>query len=106
MVKGKIYRIIGYTFSIWGVLVFMFTLLKASLNAGFLPAALDILGKSAFNIFLWAGLFLLWRADKIKNPEKKSKWLKVIKLYAILPAVMVAIAIFFAIFPHVLRGRQ
>ncbi len=101
MVKVKVYRTIGYIFAVLGIVGYIVNVCQphkfkqfiANPSAELLPAVFGILGALALNIFLWAGLLALWKADKIENPEKKSKWLKIIKPYAIFTVIMVAIMV-------------
>ena len=52
---------------------------------------IDTLLPFVFNIFLWAGLVLLWRADKNENPDKKSKWLKFLKIYILISLIIIGV---------------
>jgi len=56
-----------------------------------------------FNIFLWAGLILLWRADKNENSAKKSKWLRFIRICIIFSVIVFITAI---IIPVLIRVSQ
>ena len=105
MVKGKIYRTLGWVLFILGTLICLSLLVEADFSKGVPVVVYNTLGQTACNIFIWAGLFFLWRADKIKSPDKKSKWLQAIKLYAIFTAIMLASTILFGLFPHLLPGR-
>lgn len=58
----------------------------------------DALFGFVINIFLWAGLILLWRADKKENPDKKSKWLRVIKAYIIFSLIIIIGTLAYPIF--------
>jgi len=96
--KIKAYRVLGWVFLTSGIIVYLTNVLYKGLVkqvAFFYPAI--FLGLSliefAFNIFLWAGLILLWRADKNENPDKKSIWLRLIISYIILSCTALIAAI-------------
>jgi len=108
MIKVKIYRGIGWFFVVAGIVAYIaniyqhrnFQQFMANPSAEFIPAIFGLLTSFAFNIFLWAGLLALWKADKIKNSDKKSKWLKIIKPYAIFTVIMFVILLIAILFPR------
>ena len=89
MKKVKVYRVLGGILSVYGIIGYVAYVLKKVIEEGTFPATISALFMFAFNIFLWAGLILLWRADKNENPDKKSKWLKAIKVYVTLSLTII-----------------
>lgn len=87
MKKVKVYRVLGGILFFYGIIGYVAYVIKKVVEEGTLPAIISALFMFAFNIFLWAGLILLWRADKNENPDKKSKWLQVIKVYLVLSLI-------------------
>ncbi len=98
--KVKIYRILGFILAIlFGLVGYLINLCQpykyqrflANPSSELFPAVYGGLTSFALNPFLWIGLLLLWRADRNENKEKKSKWGKVIKVYAIFATIMIVI---------------
>lgn len=101
--KVRIYRALGYILAIlFGIVGYIVNICQphkfqrfiTNPGADLLSAIYGILGTFAFNPFLWLGLLFLWRADRNESPEKKSKWGKIIKIYAIFTIIMIAITVF------------
>jgi len=89
MKKVKVYRVLGGILSVYGIIGYIAYVLKKLLDTGIVPSIISALFMFALNVFLWAGLVLLWQADKNENPEKSSKWLKTIKVYFILSLTII-----------------
>ena len=106
--KIKAYRIIGIVLSIYGVVGYLAHLCQpdkfqrfiANPQADFMPALYGSLTSFAFNPFLWLGLFFLWRVDKNLKPAEKSKWLRIIKVYAVYTAAMFVMALILILAPR------
>lgn len=111
MPKVKTYRTIGYILSVFGALGFIVSICQpekfqrfmSNPAAEFLPALYGILMVLALNIFLWAGLLSLRKADKLENQDKESKWNKIIRLYKKFLIAMLIITLILIIVPNILR---
>jgi cytochrome bd-type quinol oxidase subunit 2 len=104
--KVKVYRILGWILFIYGIVGYFANLLYKGIERGIdfsYPAVFGAIALFVLNIFLWAGLILLWRADANEKIDKKSKWLKFIKIYAILSLILIIAII---IFPFLIRGLR
>lgn len=107
--KIKIYRILGYILAIlFGIVGYIVNICQpdkfqrfiANPNAELFPAVYGSLAALALNPFLWIGVLLLWRADRNENPQKKSKWGKIIKIYAIFTIIIVVITTLLILLPR------
>lgn len=104
MKKVKIYRVLGGILFFFGVLGYVSYVLKMLIEEGIgLVCIVDALFTFAVNIFVWAGLILLWRADKNENPDEKSHWLQVIKVYIILSLIAIIGPLVFPIFVRLVQ---
>ncbi len=121
MGKVKIYRTIGYIFLAIGILSFISGTCQSCSSkqvianpvvVGFLLFLYALLMGLAFNIFLWAGLLFLRKSDKLENPDKESKWNKIIRPYKkllIVALIVLLISIILnklIILPYILRVSQ
>lgn len=100
MKKIEVYRVLGYLSLAYGVIIYLAHLLHKGLKAGIVLSSPVVLGELtvfALNIFVWAGLILLWRADKNEYPGMKSKWVKFIKIYIIFTVVVIVTALVFPV---------
>lgn len=104
MMKVKVYRVLGGIVSIYGVIGYVAYVIIKVVERGTFPAIIAALFMFAFNIFLWAGLILLWRADKNENPNRKSKWSKVINVYVLFSIMAIAVALAFPFFVQLVRS--
>ena len=108
MKKVKIYRVLGGILSILGMFGWLSYALQSILEEGIIvlsyAAVVDALFGFVINIFLWAGLILLWRADKNENPDKKSKWATVMKVYAVFSITAIMATLVFPIFVRLVRS--
>ncbi|MFC1508201.1 hypothetical protein ACFL60_00765 [Candidatus Omnitrophota bacterium] len=103
MSEFKTYRVTGWFFVIFGVVASMLSIcqphkfqrLISDPGAELIPAIYGSLMLFATNVFIWIGLVLQAKADKIESPDKRSKWGKCIKIYAIFAAIMIILTIFF-----------
>ena len=92
--KAEAYHTLGEIFLVWGIFGYIYYVLKQFEAKGIIVlffVDIDTLLPFVFNIFLWAGLVLLWRADKNENPDKKSKWLKFLKIYILIGLIIVGV---------------
>jgi succinate dehydrogenase/fumarate reductase cytochrome b subunit len=115
MTKSKGYRILGWFFVVIGIAgglgeyipkagqSYEFQQFIANLSTELIPAVFMLLVSFALNYVLWIGLLILWRADKIENPQKKSKWLKIIKPYAIFTVVTTVILLIAILLPAIIK---
>jgi len=106
MKKIKVYRVLGGILAVYGIIGYFANLLYKGLERGIIlsyPTIVGALTSFVLNIFLWAGLILLWRADKNESPDKKSKWLTFIKIYVIFSLLVVTTAI---IIPHLVKSLK
>ena len=104
--KVKVYRILGGILCILGIFGSLsYTIQNIFDEAGIVTYAIiiDALFMFAFNIFLWSGLILLWLADKNENPDIKSKWSILIKVYVLI--ILIIIGATFAL-PFIIRMVQ
>lgn len=104
--KVKFYRILGWILFICGFFGY-FVHISKEFQAGKLQETdlllIGLLAEFIINPLLWAGLILLWRADKNEYPSKKSKWLKVIWVYVILSLTIIIALLAFPIIVRLLR---
>lgn len=111
MAKVKTYRIIGYILTVFGILGFIASICQpdkfqqfiANPSVELLPALYGILMLFALNVFLWAGLLSLRKADRLENPDRESKWNKIIRPYKKFLIIMLIITAFLIIIPNLLR---
>ena len=111
MSKIKTYRTLGYILTVFGIVGFILSICQphkfqsfmANPTAELLPALYGILMVLALNIFLWAGLLSLRKADRLDNPDKESKWNKIIRPYKKFLIVMLIITVILIIVPNILR---
>ena len=89
MKKVKVYRVLGGILFFYGIIGYVAYVIKKVVEEAIVAAIINALFMFAFNIFLWAGLILLWRADKAEKPDEKSYWLEVIKVYIILSLIAI-----------------
>ena len=102
--KVKVYRVLGRILSIYGIIGYIAYVLKKIVEVATIAAIIDALFMFVFNIFLWAGLILLWRADKNEYPDRKSNWLKTIRVYVILSVILsLTIIIVMLVFPIIVK---
>lgn len=120
MGKVKTYRAIGYILTAIGILSFISSIYHphssqqfiANPTVGFLLFLYGFLRALAFNIFLWAGLLFLRKSDKLENPDKESKWNKIIRPYKKFLIVMLIILLILIILnkliivPYISRVTQ
>lgn len=110
MAKAKIYRGLGWFFLIIGIVSYLANAYQTNKFQEFLanpiseliPSLFGLLTSLAFNLFIWAGLLALREADKNQN---KSKWPKIVKVYAIFTGIMALILVMAILIPNLLRGR-
>ncbi|MFC1624176.1 hypothetical protein ACFL28_02495 [Candidatus Omnitrophota bacterium] len=103
MNEFKTYRITGWSFMILGTVCSMlyicqphkFQRLMIDPESELIPFIYGGLMSFAMNVFIWIGLILQREADKNKSPDKKSKWGKGIKIYAIFATMMIVITMIF-----------
>lgn len=103
--KIKVYRVLGWIFFAYGIIGYLAYLLRKGLESGIVvsySAIFGILTIFVFNVFLWVGLVFLWRADKNENSDKKSVWLRLIKIYIIFSLIVVMTAVTLPILQGVL----
>ncbi len=89
--KVELYHDVGQILLVWGIFGYVYYVLKQFEKKGIAVlfiTNLDTLLTFAFNVFLWAGLILLWRADKNENPDRKSKWLTLLKVYVLISLIL------------------
>ena len=92
--KAEVYHTLGEIFLVWGIFGYVYYVLKQFEAKGIIVlffVDIDTLLPFVFNIFLWAGLVLLWRADKNENQDKKSKWLKFLKIYILISLIIIGV---------------
>ena len=92
--KAEVYHTLGEIFLVWGIFGYVYYVLKQFETKGIIVlffVDIDTLLPFVFNIFLWAGLVLLWRADKNENQDKKSKWLKFLKIYILISLIIIGV---------------
>jgi hypothetical protein len=97
--KVQVYGVIGWILLAVGLITACIVLvfgqergLRDGVRPDF-PGLSEVLMVSVFNVPLWVGLVMLWRADKNENPARKSKWLTVIKIFLVFSSIVVAILI-------------
>lgn len=100
MKKIKVYRILGWILLIYGIIGYLVHLFWNVLPRGEVVYAVlfSAVMLCVFNLFLWSGLVFLWRADKNRNPDEKSIWLKVIIIYGTLSLIGVVIILVIPLF--------
>ncbi|MBM3251343.1 MAG: hypothetical protein FJZ11_00985 [Candidatus Omnitrophica bacterium] len=111
--KIKIYQIIGWIlvglFGLGGIVnvcqPHKFQRFIANPAADLFPAVYGILASFALNPFLWLGVILLWRADRNKKPNEKSKWGAIIKGYLIFTIAIVIITAVLILIPNLQRMK-
>ena len=105
MKKIKVYRVFGWVLFWYGIIGYVsYSLYKGGKGIDFLlPTILGALNELAFNVFLWAGLILLWLADRNENPDKKSKWVKFIIIYGVFTLINIGLIIAAIIIPNLAR---
>jgi len=94
MKKAKIYRTIGWTFTILGIvkyaayffmlMPYKYARLIENPSAGLFPAVYGSLMLLTVQYFLWIGIIFHWRADKNEHPGKGSFWEKMLLGYIVL----------------------
>jgi hypothetical protein len=103
MKKVKVYRLLGWILFVYGIVGYLAYLLKRALESGIVlsyPSIFGTLTSLVFNVFLWAGLVFLWRADKNENPDRKSMWSKIIGIYFVFSLIVLFTA---AVVPILMR---
>ncbi len=107
MQKIKLYRVLGWLLFVYGI-GYLVNLLCRGFGVAlfFYPKIFVAIPLLAFvlNIFIWAGSILLWRADRNESPDKKSIWLKFIRMYIICSFLAVIAAMI--IIPYLTRGLR
>ncbi len=106
MRRIKIYRVVGWLFLIYGTLGYLGNLLFRGLHKAevfFYPTIFGALNLYTFplNIFLWIGLILLWRADRNEDKNRKSIWLRFIRIYIIFSLIALIVAM--AVIPYLIK---
>ena len=104
MNKVKVYRVLGGILSIYGVIGYVAYVINKLVEEGPFSAIINALLMFAFNIFLWAGLIFLWRADKNENPNGKSKWSTVINVYVLFSITAIVVALAFPFLVELVRS--
>ena len=108
--KVKVYRVLVGILSICGMCGSLSYALQCVLQEGIIvlsyAAVVDTLFGFVINIFLWAGLILLWRADKNEYPVRKSNWLNSIRVYVILSLTIIIAMLVFPIIVKMVRQTE
>ena len=89
--KAEVYHDVGQILIVWGIFGYVYYVLKQFEKEGIAVLFItnpDTLLTFAYNGFLWVGLILLWRADKNENPNRKSKWLTLLKVYVLISLIL------------------
>ncbi len=104
--KAELYHDVGQILLVWGIFGYVYYVLKQFEKKGIAVlffANPDTLLTFAYNGFLWAGLILLWRADKNENPDRKSKWLTLLKVYVLISLILTGVTFVLPIVMRIVR---
>lgn len=94
MKKIKVYRILGWIFIILGIVMVIGPVVEEIMMSegyDFWSILFMVLGTAILNPGFWIGIILHWRADVAENPNKESKWHRLIVPYSILAGVFIGL---------------